>query len=64
MMNSCEVADIFMVIFLLTLYYFTGSMIRIILLFAPVASLLGAYGLVNVLKIFAYQLRNNIFCLI
>ncbi len=47
-----DAADIFMVIYLLTLYYFTGSMIRIILLFAPVASLLGAYGLVNVLKIF------------
>ncbi|MFX0071279.1 MAG: STT3 domain-containing protein [Candidatus Hermodarchaeota archaeon] len=47
-----QAADILMVIFLLSLFYFTGSMIRIILLFAPAASLVGAYGLVNVLKIF------------
>ncbi len=45
-------ADIFMISFVLTLFYFTGSMVRIILLFAPAASLLGAYGLVNVLKIY------------
>ncbi len=45
-------ADVFLMIFLLTLFYFTGSMIRIILLFAPAASLMGAYGLVNVLKIY------------
>lgn len=44
--------DIFLLVFLLTIFYFTGSMIRIILLFAPAASLLGAYGLSNVLKIF------------
>ncbi len=44
--------DIFMMVFVLTLFYFTGSMIRIILLFAPAASLMGAYGLVNVLKIY------------
>jgi len=44
--------DILMITFLLTLFYFTGSMIRIILLFAPAASLMGAYGLVNILKIF------------
>lgn len=45
-------ADVFTIAFLLTLFYFTGSMIRIILLFAPAASLMGAYGLVNVLKIY------------
>ncbi|HEC91659.1 MAG TPA: hypothetical protein ENI51_01480, partial [Candidatus Atribacteria bacterium] len=45
-------SDVFMITFLLSIYYFTGSMIRIILLFAPAAALLGAYGLVNVLKIF------------
>lgn len=44
--------DIFLIVFLLTIFYFTGSMIRIILLFAPVASLVAAYGLSNVLKIF------------
>jgi dolichyl-diphosphooligosaccharide--protein glycosyltransferase len=45
-------ADIFMIVFLITIFYFTGSMVRIILLFAPAAALLGAYGLVNILKIF------------
>ena len=44
--------DVLLLCFILTLFYFTGSMIRIILLFAPAASLLGAYGLSNVLKIF------------
>ncbi|MFX0042593.1 MAG: STT3 domain-containing protein [Candidatus Hodarchaeota archaeon] len=44
--------DIFMIVFVLLLFYFTGAMIRIILLFAPAASLIGAYGLVNILKIY------------
>ncbi len=54
--------DIFLIVFLLTLFYFTGSMIRIILLFAPAASLLGAYGLSNILKIFGsfFGERRNI----
>ncbi|MHA1726194.1 MAG: STT3 domain-containing protein [Promethearchaeota archaeon] len=47
-----DVSDVFLIIFLLTLFYLTGSMIRIILLFAPAASLMGAYGLVNVLKLY------------
>ncbi len=47
-----KVADILLMCFLLTVFYFTGSMIRIILLFAPAAALMGAYGLVNVLKIY------------
>jgi asparagine N-glycosylation enzyme membrane subunit Stt3 len=45
-------ADIFLIAFILLMYYFTGSMIRIILLFAPAAALIGSYGLVSVLKIF------------
>ncbi len=45
-------SDVFLIIFLLTIFYLTGSMIRIILLFAPAASLMGAYGLVNVLRIY------------
>lgn len=45
-------ADILLIIFVLTLFYFTGSMIRIILLFAPAACLVGAYGLSSILKIF------------
>ncbi|MCK4780555.1 MAG: hypothetical protein KAT57_10225, partial [Candidatus Lokiarchaeota archaeon] len=45
-------ADIFVIAFIILMYYFTGSMIRIILIFAPAAALAGAYGLVSVLKIF------------
>ncbi|TFG09979.1 MAG: hypothetical protein EU535_08610, partial [Promethearchaeota archaeon] len=45
-------ADILLIVFMLTLFYFTGSMIRIILLFAPAACLVGAYGLSSILKIF------------
>ncbi|MFX0023210.1 MAG: STT3 domain-containing protein [Candidatus Hermodarchaeota archaeon] len=45
-------ADIFVISFVILMYYFTGSMIRIILIFAPAASLAGAYGLASVLKIF------------
>ena len=47
-----NVADILLLTFLILIFYFTGSMIRIILLFAPAACLVGAYGLINVLKIF------------
>lgn len=45
-------ADIFVIAFIILMYYFTGSMIRIILIFAPAAALVGAYGLANILKIF------------
>ncbi|MHA1745752.1 MAG: STT3 domain-containing protein [Promethearchaeota archaeon] len=45
-----KIEDILMVIFIVTLFYFTGSMIRIILLFAPAIALLGAYALSNILK--------------
>ncbi|MFX1493650.1 MAG: STT3 domain-containing protein [Promethearchaeota archaeon] len=45
-------SDILLIVFVLLLFYFTGSMIRIILLFAPAACIVGAYGLVNILKIF------------
>ncbi|MFX1502444.1 MAG: STT3 domain-containing protein [Promethearchaeota archaeon] len=45
-------ADILLIAFVLLMYYFTGSMIRIILLFAPAAALIGSYGLVSILKIF------------
>lgn len=45
-------ADIFMITFLILIFYFTGSMIRIILIFAPAASLVAGYGLGNILKIF------------
>jgi dolichyl-diphosphooligosaccharide--protein glycosyltransferase len=47
-----DYSDIFMIILLILLFYFTGSMIRIILLFGPAACLVAAYGLVNVLKIY------------
>ncbi len=45
-------ADVTLMLFILTLFYFTGSMIRIILLFAPAAALMGSYGLVSVLKLY------------
>ncbi|MFX1366950.1 MAG: STT3 domain-containing protein [Promethearchaeota archaeon] len=45
-------ADIFIIAFVILMYYFTGSMIRIILIFAPAAALAGAYGLSSILKIF------------
>ena len=50
--KRANAADILLLTFLLLIFYFTGSMIRIILLFAPAACLVGAYGLTNVLKIF------------
>lgn len=50
--KRANAADILLLAFLILIFYFTGSMIRIILLFAPAACLVGAYGLVNVLKIF------------
>ena len=45
-------ADILLIVFTLLIFYFTGSMVRIVLLFAPAAALMGAYGLTSVLKIF------------
>ena len=50
--KRANVADVLLLLFLILIFYFTGSMIRIILLFAPAACLVGAYGLVNILKIF------------
>ncbi|MBY8988750.1 MAG: glycosyltransferase family 39 protein, partial [Candidatus Lokiarchaeota archaeon] len=50
--RRANVADVLLLAFLILIFYFTGSMIRIILLFAPAACLVGAYGLVNILKIF------------
>ncbi|MFW9821711.1 MAG: STT3 domain-containing protein [Candidatus Thorarchaeota archaeon] len=44
--------EIFLVLFILLMFYFTGSMIRIILIFSPAVSLVGAYGLVSILNIF------------
>ena len=44
--------DILMITFSMTLLYFTGSMIRIILLLAPALALIGAYGLTYIMKFF------------
>jgi dolichyl-diphosphooligosaccharide--protein glycosyltransferase len=44
--------EIFLIAFVILMFYFTGSMIRIILLFSPAVALMGAYGLVSILKIF------------
>jgi hypothetical protein len=45
-------ADLLIIVFTLTGVYFTGSMIRLALLLAPAAALVGAYGLVGVLTPF------------
>nr|MDO8113009.1 STT3 domain-containing protein [Candidatus Sigynarchaeota archaeon] len=45
-------ADIITIVVTITLYYFTGSMTRIIMLFAPIASIMGAYGISQILKAF------------
>ncbi|MFX1399201.1 MAG: STT3 domain-containing protein [Promethearchaeota archaeon] len=54
-----NVKDILLIVTTLTLFYFTGSMVRVILLFAPIASLMGAYGLVNVLNIHGSFIGEN-----
>ena len=51
--------DILMIIFVVTLFYFTGSMIRIILLFAPALALLGGYALSNILKMFGNLMKKE-----
>jgi len=51
--------DILMLVFTLTLLYFTGSMIRIILLLSPALSLIGAYGLTYVLKFFGSLMKKE-----
>jgi len=45
-------ADMLIIIFTLTTVYFCGSMIRLVLLLAPAASISGAYGLTSLLKPF------------
>jgi len=52
-------ADYLLLTFIILIFYFTGSMIRIILLFAPAACLVGAYGLVSILKIFGSFYGEN-----
>lgn len=49
--------DILLILFGLTAVYFAGSMIRIILILAPAAALLGAYGLVIILQPLGRLLR-------
>jgi dolichyl-diphosphooligosaccharide--protein glycosyltransferase len=51
--------DILMLVFALTLLYFTGSMIRIILLLAPALALIGAYGLTYVMKFFGSIMKKQ-----
>ncbi|MFO8019152.1 MAG: STT3 domain-containing protein [Promethearchaeia archaeon] len=52
-------SDITLMAFFLTLFYFTSSMVRIVLLFAPAVALVAAYGLVNILKIFGSFLKEK-----
>ncbi|MFX1571079.1 MAG: STT3 domain-containing protein [Promethearchaeota archaeon] len=58
-MKRLNAADILLITFITLMYYFTGSMIRIILIFAPAAALAGAYGLTSVLKIFGSFLKEG-----
>ncbi len=44
--------DILLIIFALTALYFTGSMIRLALILAPAAAILGAYGLLMAIRPF------------
>ncbi|MHA2429279.1 MAG: hypothetical protein ACXADB_14750, partial [Candidatus Hermodarchaeia archaeon] len=45
-------SDILLIIFSLTAMYFTGSMIRLTLILAPAAAILGAYGLMMAIRPF------------
>lgn len=49
--------DVLVIIFGITAVYFTGSMIRIILILAPAAALIGAFGIVTLLTPLAKLLR-------
>lgn len=51
--------DVLMLIFVITLLYFTGSMIRIILILAPALALIGAYGLSFVMKFFGSLIKKK-----
>ncbi len=51
--------DILMIVFALTLLYFTGSMVRIVLVLAPALALLGGYALANILKYFGALMQNE-----
>ncbi|MHA1793580.1 MAG: STT3 domain-containing protein [Promethearchaeota archaeon] len=51
--------DVVLVIFTLTLYYFTGSMIRIILLFAPAISLMGSYGISQIFNSYSTLIQKS-----
>ena len=54
-----NVEDILMIVFAISLFYFTGSMIRIVLLFAPAMSILGGYALSNILKFFGNLMKDK-----
>ncbi len=45
--------DIFLIIFSITAIYFSGSMVRLLLILAPIACLLSAFALTSVLKPFS-----------
>ena len=53
-------SDIALIVFIITVYFFTGSMVRIIMLFAPVAAIVGAYGLSSVLNYFGNIGRKKV----
>ncbi|WP_457557258.1 STT3 domain-containing protein [Candidatus Harpocratesius sp.] len=58
-LRRANIEDILMVIFVITLFYFTGSMVRIILLFAPAMALIGGYALSTILKFFGNLMKDQ-----
>ncbi|MHA1674980.1 MAG: STT3 domain-containing protein [Promethearchaeota archaeon] len=58
-LRRSNVEDILMIVFAISLFYFTGSMIRIVLLFAPAMAILGGYALSNILKFFGNLMKDK-----
>ncbi len=58
-LRRANVEDVLMIVFAISLFYFTGSMIRIVLLFAPAMSILGGYALSNILKFFGNLMKDK-----
>ncbi|MHA1611867.1 MAG: STT3 domain-containing protein [Promethearchaeota archaeon] len=58
-LRRANVEDVLMIVFALSLFYFTGSMVRIVLLFAPAMAILGGYALSNILKFFGNLMKDQ-----
>jgi hypothetical protein len=58
-LKRAETEDFLMVIFVVVLFYFTGSMVRIILVLAPAVALVGGYGLASILKHYGTLMKKE-----